>query len=89
MKQCSCKSHTCRAGQKIQLKADIYPLPNCDFYYKWQITRGNKIAKVDDKGVLTISSKAVPGDVFTVKTTAVTEDPFIVPKATVVDYFIQ
>lgn len=85
---CCCK-HTYKAGQKIQLKADIYPLPSCDFYYKWEITSGNKIAKVDDKGVLTISPKAVPGDVFTVKTTAVAEDPYIRPKATVVDYFIQ
>lgn len=32
---------------------------------------------------------AVPGDVFTVKTTAVTEDPYITPKATIVDYLIQ
>jgi len=27
--------------------------------------------------------------VFTVKTTAVTEDPFIQPKATIVDYLVQ
>lgn len=86
---CCCKSHTYRAGQKIQLVADIYPLPPCDFYYKWEILKGNKIAKVNDKGVLTISPKAVAGDVFTVKTTAVAEDPYIRPRATVVDYFVQ
>lgn len=83
------KTHTFKAGQKIQLKADIYPLPGCDFHYEWKILKGEKIAKVDSKGVLTVSSMAVPGDVFTVKTTAVTEDPYITPKATIVDYLIQ
>jgi hypothetical protein len=40
-------------------------------------------------GTLTISKKAVSGDSFTIKTTAVTEDPFIRPKATVVTYLVQ
>jgi len=83
------KTCTSKAGQKIQLKADIYPLPSCDFHYVWSILRGNEIAKVDSKGVLTVSPNAIPGDVFTVKTTAVTEDPFIQPKATIVDYLVQ
>lgn len=87
--RCCCKSRTYRAGQKIQLKADIYPLPPCPFHYKWEVVQGQKIAKVDDKGVLTISPKAVAGNVFTIKTTAITEDPYIRPKATVVDYIIQ
>ena len=50
---------------------------------------GKDIAKVDKKGVLTISPNARPGDSFTIKTTAVTEDPFISPKATIVDYLVQ
>lgn len=83
------KNCTSKAGQKIQLKADIYPLPSCNFHYEWSITQGQGIAKVDSKGVLTVSEKAVPGDVFTVKTTAVTEDPYITPKATIVDYLVQ
>lgn len=78
-----------KAGQKTQLVADIYPLPPCDFHYVWTVLRGNSIAKVDEKGVLTISPNARPGDSFTIKTTAVTEDPFIMPKATVVDYLVQ
>ena len=28
------KTYTSKAGQKIQLKADIYPLPGCDFHYE-------------------------------------------------------
>ena len=76
-------------GQKIQLTADIYPLPACKFHYVWTVVKGQNIAKVDDKGVLTISGLAKPGDSFTIKTTAVTEDPFIQPKATVVDYLVQ
>ena len=83
------RSRIAKIGQKMQLVADIYPLPSCDFHYVWTITKGQKIAKVDAKGVLTISKKAVPGDSFTVKTTAVTEDPYIRPKATVVDYIVQ
>ena len=76
-------------GQKIQLVADIYPLPNCNFYYKWEITKGQNIAKVDNKGVLSISPDAIAGDTFTVKTTAITEDPYIRPKASVVTYLLQ
>lgn len=83
------RSLIAKAGQKTQLVADIYPLPPCDFHYKWTVLRGNSIAKVDEKGVLTISKKARPGDSFTIKTTAVTEDPFIIPRATVVDYLVQ
>ena len=83
------KTYTSKAGQKIQLKADIYPLPGCDFHYEWSVLKGQDIAKVDSNGVLTVSLNAVPGDVFTVKTTAVTEDPYITPKATIVDYLVQ
>ena len=83
------RSLIAKAGQKVQLVADIYPLPSCKFKYVWEVTKGNNIAKVDDKGVLTISPRAIPGDSFTIKTTAVTEDPFIRPKATVVDYLVQ
>lgn len=83
------RSLIAKAGQKIQLVADIYPLPACKYHYVWTVLRGNNIAKVDKKGVLTISKKAVPGDSFRIKTTAVTEDPFIMPKATVVDYLVQ
>lgn len=83
------RSLIARAGQKTQLVADIYPLPACKFHYVWTVVRGQNIAKVDNKGVLTISRKARPGDSFTIKTTAVTEDPFIRPKATVVDYLVQ
>lgn len=83
------RSLIAKAGQKTQLVADIYPLPPGDFHYKWTVIRGGSIAKVDDKGVLTISPKARPGDSFTIKTTAVTEDPNIMPKATVVDYLVQ
>lgn len=50
---------------------------------------GKEIAKVDDKGLLTISTKAIAGNVITIKTTAILEDPYIRPKATVVDYIIQ
>lgn len=83
------RSLIAKAGQKIQLVGDIYPHPPCKFYYVWTVTKGNNIAKVDDKGILTISPRAIPGDSFTIKTTAVTEDPFIRPKATVVDYLVQ
>ena len=83
------KMRTSKAGQKTQLKADIYPLPHCKFHYEWAILAGENIANVDSKGVLTVSLNAVPGDVFTVKTTAVTEDPFIQPMATIVDYLVQ
>jgi len=87
---CNCnRSLTVKAGQKVRLVADIYPLPPCDFHYVWTVTKGKKIAKVDAKGTLTISKKAVSGDSFTIKTTAVTEDPFIRPKATVVTYLVQ
>jgi hypothetical protein len=55
----------------------------------WEITKGNKIAKVDKKGILTVSKKAVSGDSFTLKTSAVAEDPFIRPIATVVTYLVQ
>ena len=78
-----------KAGQKIQLVADIYPLPPCNYHYVWTVLKGKDIAKVDKKGVLTISKKARPGDAFTIKTSVVTEDPFIKPKATVVDYLVQ
>lgn len=87
---CCCNnSLTVKAGQKVRLVADIYPLPTCDFYYVWTVTKGNKIAKVDKKGILTVSKKAVAGDSFTIKTSAVTEDPYIRPKATVVTYLVQ
>lgn len=86
---CCCKSRIYRAGQKVQLRADIYPLPTCPFHYKWEIMHGKEIAKVDDKGLLTISTKAIAGNVITIKTTAILEDPYIRPKATVVDYIIQ
>lgn len=76
-------------GQKIRLVGDIYPLPNCEFVYKWTILNGNDIANVDDKGILSISPDAKAGDKITIKTTAVTEDPFIVPKATIVTYLLQ
>ena len=78
-----------KVGQKIQLVADIYPLPYCDFHYKWEVTKGKNIASVDDKGVLTLSPDAIAGDTFTIKTTAVTEDPYIRPKASVVTYLLQ
>lgn len=83
------RSLIAKAGQKTQLVADIYPLPTCKFHYVWTVLRGKDIAKVDKNGVLTISPDARPGDSFTIKTTAVTEDPFIRPKATVVDYLVQ
>lgn len=78
-----------KAGQKIQLKADIYPLPAEGFYYKWEITRGRNIASVDANGVLTVSGKAIPGDQFTVKTTAITKNPFIRVKPSIVTYLVQ
>lgn len=78
-----------KLGQKIQLVGDVYPLPPCKFHYKWEITRGKNIASVNDKGVLTLSPEAVAGDTFTVKTTVVTEDPYIRPKASVVTYLLQ
>ena len=88
--ECCCNSpRIVKASQKVRLVADIYPLPACDFHYVWTVTKGNKIAKVNDKGILTVSKKAVSGDSFTIKTTAVTEDPFIRPKATVVTYLVQ
>ena len=80
---------TAKPGQKVRLVADIYPLPKCKFHYVWTVTKGNKIAKVDKHGTLTVSKKAVAGDSFTIKTTAVVEDPFIIPKATVVTYLVQ
>ena len=83
------RSLIAKAGQKTQLVADIYPLPTCKFHYVWTVLRGKDIAKVDKNGVLTISPDARPGDSFTIKTTAVTEDPFIRPRATVVDYLVQ
>lgn len=90
MKKCCCnQSLTAKAGQKVRLVADIYPLPTCGFHYTWQVLKGSKIAKVDDNGILTVSKKAVPGDSFTIKTTAVTDDPNIRPKATVVTYLVQ
>ena len=90
MKNYCCNSSlTVKAGQKVRLVADIYPLPPCDFHYVWTVTKGNKIAKVDKNGTLTVSKKAVSGDSFTIKTTAVTEDPFIKPIATVVTYLVQ
>lgn len=88
--ECCCNSpRTVKANQRVRLVADIYPLPPCDFHYVWTVTKGNKIAKVNDKGILFVSKKAVAGDSFTIKTTAVTEDPFIRPKATVVTYLVQ
>ena len=88
MNCCCNQSLTVKAGQKVRLVADIYPLPPCDFYYVWTVTKGEKIAQVDKKGILTVSKKAVSGDSFTIKTTAVTEDPYIRPKATVVTYLV-
>lgn len=82
-------SHKYKAGQRVQLVADIYPLPVGNFYYKWEILNGKDIAKVDEKGILTVSPLAMPGDIFTVKTTAVADDPFIRPKPTIVDYLVQ
>lgn len=84
-----CNKIISRAGQKVQLVADIYPLPAGGFHYKWEILQGKNIAKVDEKGVLTVSPMAMPGDIFTVKTTAVANDPFIRPKPTIVDYLVQ
>lgn len=83
------RSLIAKAGQKVQLVADIYPLPDCPFHYVWTVLKGKNIAKVDEKGVLTISRKAMPGDSFRIKTTAVAEDPNIRPKATIVDYLVQ
>ena len=83
------RSLIAKAGQKTQLVADIYPLPSCGYHYVWTVLKGKNIAKVDKKGVLTISPDARPGDSFTIKTTAVTDDPFITPKATIVDYLVQ
>ncbi len=88
MNCCCNQSLTVKAGQKVRLVADIYPLPPCDFHYVWTVTKGEKIAQVDKKGILTVSKKAVSGDSFTIKTTAVTEDPYIRPKATVVTYLV-
>jgi len=84
-----CFTHRYKAGQKVQLVADIYPLPVGGFHYKWEILSGNDIAKVDENGILTVSPLAEPGDVFTVKTTAVANDPFIRPIPTIVDYLVQ
>ena len=89
MNNCCKSSLTAKPGQKVRLVADIYPLPACKFYYVWTVTKGNKIAKVDKNGTLTVSKKAVAGDSFTIKTTAVAEDPFIRPIATVVTYLVQ
>lgn len=77
-----------KAGQRVQLVADIYPLPGCDFHYKWEVIKGKNIASVDKYGVLSVSRKAVPGDSFTIKTTAVCEDPYIQPKPSIVDYIL-
>ena len=77
-----------KAGQKVQLVADIYPLPGCKFHYKWEIIKGKNIASVDKNGVLSVSRKAVAGDFFTVKTTAVCEDPYVQPKPSIVDYLV-
>ncbi len=84
-----CRSHAYKAGQRVQLVADIYPLPKGGYHYKWEILQGKDIAKVDEKGVLTISPFAMPGDIFTVKTSAIANDPFIRPKPTIVDYLVQ
>lgn len=75
-------------GQKVQLSANIYPLPKCGFHYKWEILSGKDIASVDDKGVLTVSPMAIPGDTFTVKTTAVIKDPYLRPKPSIVKYLL-
>ena len=83
------RSLIAKAGQKVQLVADIYPLPPGEFHYVWTVLKGKKIAKVDENGILTVSKKAMPGDSFRIKTTAVAEDPFIRPKATIVDYLVQ
>ncbi|MBO7692838.1 MAG: hypothetical protein J6T10_09445 [Methanobrevibacter sp.] len=83
------RSLIAKAGQKVQLVADIYPLPSSNFHYVWTVLKGKNIAKVDENGILTISKKAMPGDSFRIKTTAVAEDPFIRPKATIVDYLVQ
>jgi hypothetical protein len=83
------RSLIAKVGQKVQLTADIYPLPAGGFRYKWEITRGKNIASVDQNGVLTVSRNAIPGDQFTVKTTAITKDPFIRPKPSIVTYLVQ
>lgn len=78
-----------KSGQKTQLVGDIYPRPKCKFHYTWSILRGNSIASVDKNGVLSISANAKPGDTFTVKTTAVVDDPYMQIKPSIVDYIVK
>ena len=78
-----------KAGQKTQLVGDIYPLPDCGFHYVWKILKGSSIASVDKKGVLSISTKAKPGDTFTVKTTAIFDEPYMTAKPSIVDYIVR
>lgn len=78
-----------KPGQRTQLVGDIYPLPKCGYHFTWSILKGSSIAKVDSKGVLSISSNAKPGDIFTVKTTAVVDDPYIQIKPSIVDYIVR
>lgn len=78
-----------RAGQKTQLVGDIYPVPNGGYRYSWKILRGTKIASVDKNGILTINPNARPGDTFRVKTTAITNDPHILVKPSIVDYVVK
>ena len=78
-----------KAGQKTQLVGDIYPLPKGKYRYTWSILRGKSIASVDDNGVLTISTKAKPGDTFRVKTSAIVENLQIRVKPSIVDYIVK
>jgi hypothetical protein len=78
-----------KPGQRTQLVGDIYPLPKGNYHFTWSILKGSSIASVDSKGVLSISSNAKPGDIFTVKTTAVVDDPNIQIKPSIVDYIVR
>ncbi|MBQ5475215.1 MAG: hypothetical protein IIT65_11085, partial [Lachnospiraceae bacterium] len=67
----------------------IYPIPKGKSHYTWSILKGKSIASVDKKGVLTISTKAKPGDTFRVKTSAVVENINIKIKPSIVDYIVK
>lgn len=76
-------------GQRIQLAGDIYPLPKCGYRFTWSVLKGSSIASIDSKGILSISSDAKPGDIFTVRTTAIVDDPYVQIKPSVVDYMVR
>lgn len=81
---------TFKAGQKEQLVGDLYPIPKgVRRKYRFEIIKGQKIASVDKDGVLTISADAKAGDTFTVKTTAVLDNPYITVKPAIVDYLVS